>query len=61
VPLAFDDYFLFHRELLGELARLAYDTVRDMLAVASDEHHARPGMVDREEVVEELRPVKPPP
>ena len=38
-------YFLFHRELLGELARLAYETVREMMVAASDEPIARPGMV----------------
>ena len=38
-------YFLFHRELLGELARLAYETVREMMAADSDEPSARPGMV----------------
>ena len=38
-------YFLYHRELLGELARLAYDTVREMMAAAVDESDARPGMV----------------
>ena len=36
---------MFHRELLGELARLAYETVRERMAVASDEPMARPGMV----------------
>jgi hypothetical protein len=25
-------YFLHHRELLGEMARLAYDTVREVMA-----------------------------
>ena len=38
-------YFLFHRELLGELARLAYETVREMMAAAAGESEARPGMV----------------
>ena len=38
-------YFLYHRELLGELARLAYETVREMMAAAVDEPNARPGMV----------------
>ena len=34
-----------YRELLGDLARLAYETVREMMAAASDEPDARPGMV----------------
>jgi hypothetical protein len=38
-------YFLHHRELLGDLARLAFETVRDMMAAAIDETDARPGMV----------------
>jgi hypothetical protein len=38
-------YFLYHRELLGELARLAYDTVRVMMAAAVEQPDARPGMV----------------
>jgi Putative transposase len=38
-------YFQYHRELLGELAQLAYETVREMMAAAVDESHARPGMV----------------
>ncbi len=38
-------YFLFHRELLGELARLAYETVREMMAAGAGESEARPGMV----------------
>lgn len=38
-------YFLFHRELLGEFARLAFETVREMMASAVDEPVARPGMV----------------
>jgi hypothetical protein len=27
-------YFLHHRELLGEMARIAYDTVREMMTAA---------------------------
>jgi hypothetical protein len=37
--------FLYHRELLGELARLSYETVREMMAAAVDTPDARPGMV----------------
>ncbi len=33
------------RELLGDLARLAYETVREMMSAAVDEPDARPGMV----------------
>ncbi len=40
-------YFLYRRELLGDLARLAYETVREMMAAAIeiDEPDARPGRV----------------
>jgi hypothetical protein len=40
-------YFLYLRELLGELSRLAYETVREMMAAAIDESDARPAMVGR--------------
>ncbi len=45
LPKMLRPYFLFHRELLAELARLAYETVREMMAAAVDEPDARPGMV----------------
>ena len=45
VPKMLRPYFLFHRELLGELARLAYETVREMMTVVVEEPDARPGMV----------------
>ncbi len=45
IPKMLRPYFLHHRELLGNMARLAYDTVREMMAAAVDEPHARPGMV----------------
>jgi hypothetical protein len=40
VPKLLRPYFLYHRELLGELARLAYETVREMMLAAVDEPHA---------------------
>jgi len=45
IPKMLRPYFLHHRELLGEMARLAYDTVREMMATAVDVPHARPGLV----------------
>ena len=45
IPKMLRLYFLHHRELLGELARPAYETVREMMAAAVEEPHARPGMV----------------
>ncbi len=43
LPKMLRPYFLFHRELLGELARLSYQTVREMMAEAADESASRPG------------------
>jgi len=45
LPKMLRPYFLFHRELLGELSRIAYETVREMMASAVDKPDARPGMV----------------
>ena len=45
LPKMLRPYFLHHRELLGDLAILAYETVREMMDAASDEPNARPGMV----------------
>jgi len=39
-------YFIYHRELLGSLCRLAYETVRELMAaLVSDDDSFRPGMV----------------
>jgi hypothetical protein len=39
-------YFLNHRELLGELSRAAYETVKQLMATAAlEEQSFRPGMV----------------
>jgi hypothetical protein len=38
-------YFLYHRELLSELARLAFETVHQMMIAAVEQPEARPGMV----------------
>jgi hypothetical protein len=45
IPKMLRPYFLHHRELLGDMARIAYDTVREMMATAVDEPDARPCMV----------------
>ena len=39
IPKMLRLYFLHHRELLGELARLAYETVREMMAAAVGRLH----------------------
>jgi hypothetical protein len=38
-------YFLFHRELLTELARAAYETVHELMAAVVDDNNVRVGMV----------------
>ena len=38
-------HFLHHRELLGKLARAAWDTVRELMAAAALEPEPQPGMV----------------
>jgi ribosomal protein S27E len=45
IPKMLRPYFLYHRELLGDMARIAYDTVREMMSAAVDVPDARPGMV----------------
>ncbi|MFQ5973878.1 MAG: transposase [Alphaproteobacteria bacterium] len=45
IPKMLRLYFLHHRALLTDLARCAYDTVREMMAAAVDIPAARPGMV----------------
>jgi hypothetical protein len=38
-------YFLHHRELLGGLARAAWETVRELMVAGTGEESLRPGMV----------------
>jgi len=38
-------YFLHHRELLGDLARAAWETVLELMVAATGEQTLRPGMV----------------
>jgi hypothetical protein len=45
IPKMLRPYFLHHRELLGDMARIAYETVREMMVAAVDEPDARPGMI----------------
>ena len=45
LPKMLRPYFLYYRELLGKLAQLAYETVREMMAAAVEQADARPGMV----------------
>jgi len=45
LPKMLRPYFLFHRELLTELARAAYETLRELMVTAWDEPSVRPGMV----------------
>ncbi len=45
MPKMLRPYFLHHRELLGGLARAAWETVRELMVAATGEQGLRPGMV----------------
>jgi hypothetical protein len=46
VPKMLRVYFLYHRELLGDLSRAAYETVKELMsAAAGEERGFRPGVV----------------
>jgi hypothetical protein len=45
IPKMLRPYFLFHRELLTELARAGYETVHQLMAAAVDDKNVRVGMV----------------
>ena len=45
IPKMLRPYFLFHRELLTELARAGYETVHELMAAAVDDKNVRLGMV----------------
>jgi ribosomal protein S27E len=45
MPKMLRPYFLHHRELLGGLARAAWETVRELMVAATGEEGLRPGMV----------------
>ena len=45
IPKMLRPYFLFHRKLLTELARAAYETVYELMAAAVDDPQAQSGMV----------------
>jgi hypothetical protein len=45
IPKMLRPYFLHHRELLGGLARAAWETVRELMIAAVDDETFRPGMV----------------
>ena len=45
IPKILRAYFLRNRELLGDLSRAAWQTVRALMAEAADDPGVRPGMV----------------
>ena len=45
IPKMLRGYFLRNRELLSDLARLAYETLQVLMAEAVDDERARPGVV----------------
>jgi hypothetical protein len=45
IPKMLRLYFLYHRELLGQLCQAAYETVKELMAAAVQDKDIRPGMV----------------
>jgi hypothetical protein len=45
IPKMLRPYFLHHRELLGKLARSAWETVLELMCAAAGDAGMRPGMV----------------
>jgi hypothetical protein len=45
LPKMLRAYFIYHRELLGDLARLAYETIKELMIEAVGNDKARPGVV----------------
>jgi hypothetical protein len=45
LPKMLRPFFMRHRELLSALARLAYETIQELMSVAVDDPNARPGVV----------------
>ena len=45
IPKMLRPYFLHHRELLGGLSRAAWETVLELMCVATGDEDIRPGMV----------------
>jgi hypothetical protein len=45
IPKMLRPYFMHHRELLADLARLAYETIQEMMAEAVGDPRTRPGVV----------------
>ena len=45
LPKMFRPYFMHDRKLLGDLARLAYETIKELMIEAVGNDKARPGVV----------------
>ena len=45
IPKMLRGYFMHHRELLGDFARLAYETIQELMGEAVGDPQARPGVV----------------
>ena len=45
IPKMLRPYFMYRRELLGDLVRLAYETIHELLSEAAGDPKARPGVV----------------
>ena len=45
IPKMLRPYFMYQRELLGDLVRLAYETIHELMSEAAGDDKARPGVV----------------
>ena len=45
IPKMLRPYFMYRRELLGDLVRLAYETINELMSEAAGDDKARPGVV----------------
>ena len=45
IPKMLRPYFVYRRELLGDLVRLAYETIKELMVEAVGDDKARPGVI----------------
>ncbi len=45
IPKMLRPYFMYQRELLGDLVRLDYETIHELMSEAAGDDKARPGVV----------------
>jgi hypothetical protein len=59
MPKMVRPYFMYRRELLGDLVRLAYETINELLSEAAGDRKARPGVVAVPQTFESVLNVHP--